>query len=226
MLKNWESMLVGSATIRFDRPTVVPSTFADDSTSFISLLEASPQLHDSLIEVRYDRFSGRSDRDLERILGYLNQLGYNYIFTFRSTNRSETEKYYGIATQSSVPAIDVDLSQVDWVPEHPVKIISYHGEEGSLTPELVMDLSKQDASIVKIAIHYTSREQFLSDLVLLSKYFERTRKPVCFSPMGASPIMRVIAAYFLSDLIYSSYGTPTAEGQLPLEKISPLLEMF
>ncbi len=226
MLKNWQTLSIGGVVLRVEKPTIVTSLFSGGSGTFIKFLESNPELKKNLLEIRYDLFSGKSARDLRRILGYLEEVGYSYIFTFRSDDRAETELYYGIAAEESAPAVDVDISQIEWVEKHPVTMVSYHGVEGDVTPALLKQLNDQNAELLKLAVAYSSKETFLSDLGTVSRFFNGTTRPICFSPINESSFPRLVASYFVSDIIYASHGASTGKGQMPAEKTASFLDIF
>lgn len=226
MQKNWKNVVIGRVSLDPGKPTIITSLFSEDSASLISLLSSDRRLKSRLLEIRYDLFAGRSARDLHRILGYLGENAYSYVFTYRSSSQSETEMYYGIAADNSAPAVDIDISQIMWAGEHKFVIASYHGTQGDVTQDLLQSLREQMSQAVKLAISYASKEAFLSDLATVTKFFDFADKPVCFSPMGEFSFMREVAAYFISDLVYASYRIPTAEGQVTEDRLRKVLDLF
>ena len=226
MKRVWNEISIGSKKISPSRKSVITSVFADDSDSMIDILRKDRDLRRSLIEIRYDLFQERSVKDIDNLLAYLREEGVDYVFTYRgSENYIE---YYREAFVYGAPCVDLDNSIAGsiQVPDNIVRMVSYHGIDGATgIDEICNSLACLDPDIFKIAIKYESEINFYQDLISLISFFSKSDRPLCFSPMGPSGFMRIIAAFSVSDIVYASYGDrKTAEGQLSAADCKKILK--
>ncbi|MFG1459965.1 MAG: type I 3-dehydroquinate dehydratase [Thermoplasmataceae archaeon] len=226
MKRVWNEISIGGKKLSPSRKSVITSLYADDSESMIDILRKDMDLRRSLIEVRYDLFQERSIRDVDNLLAYLSEKSIDYVFTYRgSENYLE---YYQEAFRFGAPCVDIDnkIARSIRVPNNTIRMVSYHGNEGSTGIENICNsLALLDPDIFKVAIKYDSEINFYQDLISLISFFAKSDRPLCFSPMGSSGFMRIIAAFSVSDIVYASYGNKrTAEGQLSVKDCKTILK--
>lgn len=226
MKRVWSEISIGGKKISPFRKSVITSLYADDSENMIRLLSSDRNLRRSLIEIRYDLFQKRSIKDLDNLLAYLKEGSIDYIFTYRGSEN--VIEYYHEAVIYHAPCVDMDIRIAGsiQVPDNVIRMVSYHGTDGETgIDKICKSLEELDPDIYKIAIKYSDEINFYRDLMSLILFFDRSDRPVCFSPMGSSGFLRIIAAFSVSDIIYASYGERiTAEGQLSAVDCRKLLK--
>ncbi len=223
------SIKIGSISRQGDNPMIAISAFGESTESFISEMERAGSNRE-LYEIRYDLFSRRSGADLEKLLEYLGDSGFSYIFTFRSDIPEEIAAYYGTASRMGAPAADIEYSFVSALPESaefPVRIVSHHFFDGGSVIEKYKEISRLDPDIVKVASTYRTYDDFYRDLSWLVNEKQREHRCVSFMPMGRnSQFLRVLSAHRVSDLVYAKLDGATAEGQLSKNQYLTLLSLL
>jgi|YelNatPaOPRAMG01_1025707.scaffolds.fasta_scaffold02447_9 3-dehydroquinate dehydratase len=225
MEKKWSSIKIGGILVECGRPSIVSSYKAKTSESLLKALRAKKNETD-LVEIRYDLVPARSEKDLDRFLSALESMHVSYIFTYRTQSLDEAQRYYGIATDHNAPAIDVDIRLPGIKRGRCLWFSSFHGDHSSMSPELLQRLISGKPDVVKLGISYESSEEFLSDILMISRTYDGIDRPLCFSPMGKSSFMRAVAAYFISDFVYASGSGKTAEGQLTARQYRSIFSLY
>jgi 3-dehydroquinate dehydratase type I len=223
--KNWSSIKIREVSIECGKPVIVASYRARTSESLLAAIRTRKNEAD-LVEIRYDLVPTRSKRDLENLLSTLESMQVTYIFTYRTENAEDAEKYYGIATDNNAPAVDVDIRLPGIKSGRSCRFSSFHGDHFSMTHEILERLLSGKSDVVKLGISYRNKQDLLSDILMLSKVYDGIDRPLCFSPMGKSGFMRAVAAYFISDFVYASGSGKTAQGQLTSKQYRSIFSLY
>ncbi|BAB59336.1 hypothetical protein [Thermoplasma volcanium GSS1] len=203
---------IGRFTIGGSIPIVIISIFDHDAKSLTEKFETKKLSDKNLYEIRFDLFDKVNiDEELE-IIRALDEMDIDYIFTYRG---HDPEKIYETAITKMVPAVDMDLSLLNKVnrrsPDTRI-MVSYHTDSSKDMIEKLDEMLKANADIVKVACNYKDEKNFFKDLIEIAQRKEISGKPVLFIPMGKS-FLRVISAYYVSDMVYAKYDKETAMGQ-------------
>jgi 3-dehydroquinate dehydratase-1 len=209
---------------------IYTSIFFDDFKQMKFEFEHSMKNYSHHYEIRYDLFKKHSMDELEKILQYLNSIDVDYIFTFRSGEKSEIEKVYGKAINYSPPIIDIDMNSFIFK-NQPFKdsklMISYHGKNDDNVKIKLKRMEELKPDIYKIALTYIDYNKFIKDLQYIRAYKKENKVKIAYIPMGnLNSFLRVISAYFVSDYSYASYKEATAPGQITLEQFHTIFNMF
>ncbi len=226
MKKNWISINIGGVPVINGSPAIITSYQAKDSRALLRLIMKIHPGKRDLVEIRYDLLSRRSENDLQNLLSQLSSMQLPYIFTYRTEDEEEARIFYSIAVENDAPAIDVDMRISGIVAGSGCMIRSYHGTHPDLSEDLLKNLLKMRSDVVKVAVAYESRTDFLTDVFLMQKVFSGIDRPLCFSPMGKDGFIRAVAAYFISDFVYASGGRSTAPGQLDPDQYRSIFKLF
>ncbi len=225
MKKNWSSIRIGKVLVKQGTPAIITSYRASTSESLLKALRTKGRMSD-IIEIRYDLFLERSEKDLQSLLSGLSLLQLSYIFTYRTDSVEEALRYYGIAADSGAPAIDVDIRLPDVSSGKSLRFSSYHGEHTSVSRDLLRQLLSAGPDVVKLGISYENREDLLSDINTIEEEYNGIDRPLCFSPMGNDSFMRAVAAYFVSDFVYAAGSGKTAPGQLTAGQYRSIFRLY
>ncbi len=225
MNKNWTSIRIGDVLVECGRPAIIGSYKAKTSESLLKALQKKKEEAD-LVEIRYDMIPSRSERDLEKLLSTLGSMQLTYIFTYRTENAEEAERYYGIATDSNAPVIDVDMRLPGIKSGKSRRFSSFHGDHASMSQQLLERLLSSRPDVVKLGISYQNRQELLFDISMIANEYDGIDRPLCFSPIGRSGFMRAVAAYFISDFVYASGSGKTAQGQLTVKQYRSIFGLY
>ncbi|MGC8514574.1 MAG: type I 3-dehydroquinate dehydratase [Thermoplasmata archaeon] len=225
MNKNWSSIRIGKVPVERGKPAIIASYKAITSESLLKALQKKKEGAD-LVEIRYDLIPARSERDLENLLSALDSMQLTYIFTYRTENAEEAERYYGIAIDNNAPAIDVDMRLPGIKSGRSCRFSSFHGDHASMSRQLLERLLSSRPDVVKLGISYENRQDLLSDILMIATEYDGMDRPLCFSPMGKSGFMRAVAAYFISDFVYASGSGKTAQGQMTVKQYRSIFSLY
>lgn len=189
----------------------------------------------SAVELRVDLYRGDALDDL----GGLSEstVDLPVIVTCRPDGYEEGERSTLLSRAvEHADAVDVDVDSSDQVRESvyaaadlhgATKIASYH--DHAKTPSTdklgsLLDRGLQRADLAKLAVTPSGHEDVHR---LLGVTLERRNDPVCTIAMGTvGSYSRFLAPVYGSTLTYGSLGEPTAPGQLPVDRLSDLVEEF
>jgi len=186
-----------------------------------------------ILEMRVDCYREPPDR----VVGYLDEVrsrvGLPMIGTVRENDFTEHDRpAFFRAIMPFVDCIDIELAapvsdEVLSCAAGKTIIVSEH--DFSATPDdaalgsIVERAVRQGADIVKIATMAKSR----ADVVRLLRFTETCTVPVVTIAMSAiGTVSRVIAPLFGSLFTYGYITRPVAPGQLPVERLSEMRELF
>lgn len=197
---------------------IATSIFDHDAEAMVKGFKSGRRKPEHLYEIRFDLFRKRDENELSVILDFLNSIEVDYIFTFRSPDGDDLRKFYGMAADYEVPAVDVEVSVFDELARDATfrtLVLSHHSYSGEKVVDSCREILRQSPDIIKLASSYSRYEDFQDDFIELQRIKRETAKCMSFIPMGAgNSFLRVLSAYVISDLVYAREDSQTAEGQL------------
>lgn len=221
---------IGHVNLNGSRPSIAVSIYDRDADSLIHSLSSDRRRKEALYEIRYDLFHRRNGTELRKMLEFLNGTETDYIFTFRSDDRERLSEFYGIASDSGVPAADVEIDVYDAVGKDTrfkTMMLSHHSYEGESVLEKYRSIASHRPQIVKLASKYADFKSFQNDFVSLQKLKEKDSQCLSFIPMGKeNSFLRIMSAYVLSDIVYAKETDSTAEGQLTEKEYLEFFRLF
>lgn len=189
----------------------------------------------SAVELRIDLYRGDALADLREMSE--GDVDLPVIVTCRPDGFDEDERSTLLSRAvEHADAVDVDVDSSDEVREsvyaaadlHGATRIASHHDHGK-TPstdklDSLLDRGLQHADLAKLAVTPSGHEDVHR---LLGVTLQRRNDPVCTIAMGTvGSYSRFLAPVYGSKLTYGSLGEPTAPGQIPVDRLSDLVEEF
>ncbi|QRF75936.1 3-dehydroquinate dehydratase [Thermoplasmatales archaeon] len=225
-----EPVKIGRSDIGGRKTTIVTSIFSADSMSLLSRFNDGYYGKGLVYEIRYDLFHAKGKAELEKLISALNGMSLDFVFTYRFIDSREGKEMYDTAISLGAPAIDIDVSCINWIDLSRYRgtvIISTHDFNGGRVSHMLNGMMKFGGDIYKLASTYTDPHGFLLDLSDLYSFKKENRVPLSLVPMGMeNSAFRLFSGYLLSDIVYASGESLSADGQLTRKEYEDFYKKF
>ncbi len=199
----------------------------DDQNQFNLLKDTLSRIY-FYPEIRWDLCKNTGVKECATYLNAIKDMDIRAIFTFRSNDRMQTEKIYGIARRYDNLLLDVDMDQYPFISTPPQKeklILSSHFSNELEIMGRLEEISLSGPGAIKLACPFT--QSYLFEVLNM---FDRNQFEPALSivPQGVEyGYLRIVSAITVSDFVYSYLENPVVSGQSSIdvvEKIFSLIE--
>ncbi len=190
------------------------------------MIKKAAEMGSDFVELRLDKLDTLSEKDIPDLIGKCKRVNLRTIVTCRMDDQKKKIQILKIALENGADLVDAD-GELEGLPVERA-IASHHDFKG--TPELrvlkKITMALEDASVLKIACKTESLADEKSLLELLEWGTGSGRKISVNSMGNSGKRWRIVSAIMGSELIYCHLGKPNAEGQIALEEIMRLKQIW